>query len=62
MAIMFKTALQWILGYILKRATGSFVEWFMDYSLIEIAKRTDNKLDDAIVEKFVKMYKEGEKK
>lgn len=55
-----KTALQWLLSYVLKRASGKFIEWFMDYSLIEIAKRTDNKLDDAIVDKFVNMYK-GEK-
>ncbi|MGL5748886.1 MAG: hypothetical protein ACRCXT_00045 [Paraclostridium sp.] len=57
-----KVALQWILSYILKRATGGFIEWLLDYSLVEIAKRTDNKLDDAIVDKFVQLYKHGEGK
>lgn len=52
MQIIFK----FLIGYIAKRGTFEFISWLLDYSLKEFAKRTDNKLDDEIVDKFTNSY------
>ncbi len=52
MQIIFK----FLIGYIAKRGTSEFISWLLDYSLKAAAKRTDNKLDDEIVDKFTNSY------
>ena len=52
MQIIFK----FLIGYIAKRGTSEFISWLLDHSLKEFAKRTDNKLDDEIVDKFTNSY------
>lgn len=48
--------LKFLIGYIAKRGTSEFISWLLDHSLKEFAKRTDNKLDDEIVDKFTNSY------
>ncbi len=52
MQIIFK----FLIGYIARRGTSEFVSWLLDYALKAAAKRTDNKLDDEIVDKFTNSY------
>ncbi len=48
--------IKFLIGYVAQRGTSEFVVWLLDYTLKEVAKRTDNKLDDEIVEKFTAKY------
>jgi len=55
---------RFIWKYITARATGAFIEWALDYAILELVKKTDNKFDDEFVAKWIESkneYKEENK-
>lgn len=52
-------------GYVIERATGEFVEWALDYAILELVKKTDNPYDDEFAKRFIESknkYQEEQKK
>jgi len=52
-------------GYFIGKATGEFVEWALDYAILELVKKTDNPYDDEFAKKWIESknkFKEDKEK